>query len=126
LVTAPSGPGPRPDDFNTQIQEFLARTNTRHHRRLGFRPTDRVDADRAAMLDLPPVPPVVGLAPQHPVVARLLFASGRWGEVYGDDDLAVAMIDRLVPHAEVIPSKATATNSNADFGRVPTAKTGEQ
>lgn len=49
-----------PGDFNAQIQEFLARANTRHHRRLGCRPADRVDADRAAMLALPPVPPVVG------------------------------------------------------------------
>ena len=49
-----------PADFNTQLQEFLARANTRHHRRLGCRPADRVDADRAAMLALPPVPPVVG------------------------------------------------------------------
>lgn len=49
-----------PGDFNTQIQEFLARANTRHHRRLGCRPADRVAADRAAMLTLPPVPPVVG------------------------------------------------------------------
>jgi transposase len=49
-----------PADFNAQIQEFLARANTRHHRRLGCRPADRVEADRAAMLALPPVPPVVG------------------------------------------------------------------
>ncbi|NMM25394.1 MAG: IS21 family transposase [Phycicoccus sp.] len=49
-----------PDDFNTQLREFLARANTRHHRRLGCRPADRVQADRAAMLVLPPVPPVVG------------------------------------------------------------------
>ena len=49
-----------PGDFNTQIQQFLARANTRHHRRLGCRPVDRIEADRAAMLALPPVPPVVG------------------------------------------------------------------
>jgi transposase len=49
-----------PADFNAQIQEFLARANTRHHRRLGCWPADRVDADRAAMLALPPVAPVVG------------------------------------------------------------------
>ncbi len=49
-----------PADFNSQMQAFLARANTRHHRRLGCRPADRVDADRAAMLTLPPVPPVVG------------------------------------------------------------------
>lgn len=49
-----------PADLNTQIQEFLARANTRHHRTLGCRPADRVDTDRAAMLALPPVPPVAG------------------------------------------------------------------
>ena len=27
---------------------------------------------------------------------------GRWGEVFGDDVVAAAMIDRLVHHAEVI------------------------
>jgi transposase len=49
-----------PGDFNAQLQGFLARANTRHHRRLGCRPADRVEADRAAMLTLPPVAPVVG------------------------------------------------------------------
>ncbi len=36
---------------------------------------------------------------------------GRWGEVFGDDVVAAAMIDRLVHHAESSPSKATATGS---------------
>jgi transposase len=49
-----------PADFNSQLQGFLVRANTRQHRALGCRPADRVDADRAAMLTLPPVPPVVG------------------------------------------------------------------
>ncbi len=49
-----------PADFNAQLQSFLAKANTRHHRRLGCRPADRVDADRAAMLALPPVKPVTG------------------------------------------------------------------
>jgi transposase len=49
-----------PLDFNSQLQGFLARANTRRHRALGCRPADRVDADRAAMIALPPVPPVVG------------------------------------------------------------------
>jgi transposase len=34
--------------------------NHRQHRALNCRPVDRVDADRAAMVALPPVPPVVG------------------------------------------------------------------
>lgn len=49
-----------PQDFNTQLADWLARANTRHHRSLGCRPADRFDADRAAMVSLPPVPPVVG------------------------------------------------------------------
>jgi transposase len=49
-----------PDDFNTQLAEFLARANTRRMRVLGCSPVDRVAADRAAMLPLPPVPPEVG------------------------------------------------------------------
>ena len=49
-----------PADFNAQLQQFLARANTRHHRVLGCRPADRIEADRAAMLALPPVAPLVG------------------------------------------------------------------
>jgi transposase len=49
-----------PADFNAQLAEWLARANTRQHRRLGCRPIDRWEADRAAMLALPPVDPVVG------------------------------------------------------------------
>lgn len=49
-----------PADFNGQLQGWLARVNTRQHRALGWRPADRIDADRFAMLALPPVAPVVG------------------------------------------------------------------
>lgn len=49
-----------PGEFNTQLTEWLVRANTRQHRVLGCRPADRWDADRAAMLELPPVAPVVG------------------------------------------------------------------
>jgi transposase len=49
-----------PADFNSQLQAWLARANTRHHRSLGCRPTDRFDTDKAAMLPLPPVPPMLG------------------------------------------------------------------
>jgi DNA replication protein DnaC len=34
---------------------------------------------------------------------------GSWGEVFGDDILTAAMIDRLVHHAEVIVTKGTQT-----------------
>ena len=39
---------------------------------------------------------------------------GRWGEVFGDDVVAAAMIDRLVHHAEVVALKATATDSKTE------------
>src|SRR5947208_15238001 len=47
---------------------------------------------------------------------------GRWGEVFGDDVVAAAMIDRLVHHAEVIALKGDSYRLNdRDLGRVPTA-----
>ena len=49
-----------PADFNAQLGGFLGRANTRLHRVLGCRPADRIEADRAAMIGLPPVPPVTG------------------------------------------------------------------
>jgi transposase len=49
-----------PADFNAQLTEFLARANTRRHRALGCAPADRIEADRAAMIPLPPVAPVTG------------------------------------------------------------------
>ena len=49
-----------PADFNAQLGEFLTRANTRQHRALGCRPADRIEADRAAMIGLPPMAPVTG------------------------------------------------------------------
>jgi transposase len=49
-----------PGDFNVQLTDWLARANTRQHRALGCRPLDRVEADREAMLTLPPVAPLTG------------------------------------------------------------------
>ena len=49
-----------PADFNAQLAAFLARANGRVHRVLGCRPLDRIDADKAAMLTVPPVPPAIG------------------------------------------------------------------
>ena len=49
-----------PADFNTQLAAWLARANQRQHRRLGCRPAGRWEADRSAMLALPPVAPVTG------------------------------------------------------------------
>ena len=49
-----------PADFNTQLQDWLDRVNRRVRRALGCAPSDRIAADRAAMLTLPPVAPVTG------------------------------------------------------------------
>jgi transposase len=50
-----------PQDFNDQFSHWLTtRANQRQHRALGCRPVQRWEADRAAMLALPPVAPVVG------------------------------------------------------------------
>jgi DNA replication protein DnaC len=51
---------------------------------------------------------------------------GRWGEVFGDDVVAAAMIDRLVHHAEVIALKGDSYRlKNRDLGRVPATGTDE-
>jgi DNA replication protein DnaC len=51
---------------------------------------------------------------------------GRWGEVFGDDIVAAAMIDRLVHHAEVIALKGDSYRlKDRDLGRVPAAATTE-
>jgi DNA replication protein DnaC len=82
----------------------------------------------------------VGYIPFEPEAANLFFqlvsaryeraslivtsnkAFGRWGEVFGDDVVAAAMIDRLVHHADVIALKGDSYRlRNRDLGRVPAA-----
>src|ERR687884_11315 len=84
----------------------------------------------------------VGYVPFEPEAANLFFqlvssryerASlivtsnkpfGRWGEVFGDEIVAAAMIDRLVHHAEVISLKGDSYRlKDRDLGRVPTTST---
>jgi len=51
---------------------------------------------------------------------------GRWGETFGDDVVAAAMIDRLVHHADVIALKGDSYRlKNRDLGRIPVATTEE-
>jgi DNA replication protein DnaC len=51
---------------------------------------------------------------------------GRWGEVFGDDVVAAAMIDRLVHHAEVVALKGDSYRlKDRDLGRVPAASNTE-
>ena len=49
-----------PGDFNTQLQGWLDQVNARTRRALGCAPTERIGADRQAMLALPPVAPATG------------------------------------------------------------------
>lgn len=52
---------------------------------------------------------------------------GRWGEVFGDDVVAAAMIDRLVHHAEVLNLRGDSYRlKDRDLGRVPPATTDDQ
>jgi transposase len=102
-----------PADFNAQLGDWLALVNQRPRRVLGCAPADRIDADRAAMLPLPPVAPVSGWRSSlrlprdhyvrldsndysvHPAVI------GRRVEVRGDLDRVQAFCDgRLVADHE--------------------------
>jgi transposase len=49
-----------PQDFNAQLAAWLPRANTRLVRSTGGRPVELLQADRAAMPALPPVPPLTG------------------------------------------------------------------
>jgi len=49
-----------PEDFNAQLQQWLDVVNARPRRALGCAPTDRITADRQAMLALPPIAPATG------------------------------------------------------------------
>jgi transposase len=49
-----------PADFNAQLQQWLTVVNARPRRALGCAPTERISADRHAMLALPPVAPPTG------------------------------------------------------------------
>ncbi len=53
-------------------------------------------------------------------------APDRWGEVFGDDVVAAAMIDRLVHHAEVISLKGDSYRlKDRNLGRIPAQATEE-
>jgi DNA replication protein DnaC len=118
--------------------EWVARLGDAHHG--GRLQAELVRLGRYPLL----VVDEVGYIPFEPEAANLFFqlvsaryerASlivtsnkpfGRWGEVFGDDIVAAAMIDRLVHHAEVIALKGDSYRlRNRDLGRVPTAATDE-
>jgi DNA replication protein DnaC len=52
---------------------------------------------------------------------------GRWGEVFGDEVVAAAMIDRLVHHAEVVSLRGDSYRlKDRDLGRTSTANNDDQ
>ena len=52
---------------------------------------------------------------------------GRWGEVFGDEVVAAAMIDRLVHHAEVVSLRGDSYRlKDKDLGRVTSTANDDQ
>jgi transposase len=106
-----------PHDFNAQLTDWLRRANSRHHRRIECRPTDRLDADRAAMVTLPPVAPAVGwrtstrLARDH--------SSGSPPTITRSTPRSSAVSSRSSPTWNRSPSPAPATTSPAMSGAGP-------
>ena len=118
--------------------EWVARLAEAHH-------ADRLQAELAKLARIPLlVVDEVGYIPFEPEAANLFFqlvssryeraslivtsnkVFGRWGEVFSDD-VAAAMIDRLVHHAEVISLKGDSYRlKDRDLGRVPPAGTTEE
>jgi DNA replication protein DnaC len=86
----------------------------------------------------------IGYIPFDPQAANLMFALvssryerasmivtsnkafSRWGEIFGDDVVAAAMIDRLVHHAEILNLKGDSYRlKDKDLGSPPPAKNPE-
>jgi hypothetical protein len=120
--------------------EWVARLAEAHH-------AGRIHQELARLCRYPLlVIDEVGYIPFEPEAANLFFqlvsaryeraslivtsnkAFGRWGEVFGGDDVvAAAMIDRLVHHAEVVALKGDSYRlKDRDLGRVPPAGTTEE
>jgi DNA replication protein DnaC len=116
--------------------EWVARLADAHH--AGRLQAELVRLGRYPLL----VVDEVGYIPFEPEAANLFFqlassryeraslivtsnkVFGRWGEVFGDDVVAAAMIDRLFHHAEVISLKGDSYRlKDRDLGRVPAAAT---
>ena len=119
--------------------EWVARLAAAHH-------TGRLQAEITKLGRIPlVVVDEVGYIPFEPEAANLFFqlvsaryerASlivtsnkpfGRWGEVFGDDVVAAAMIDRLVHHAEVVSLRGDSYRlKDRDLGRTSTANNEDQ
>ncbi len=105
----------------------------------------RLEDELAALARIPLlVCDEIGYIPFDPQAANLMFALvssryerasmivtsnkpfSRWGEIFGDDVVAAAMIDRLVHHAEILNLKGDSYRlKDKDLGPVRTAKPAE-
>lgn len=113
--------------------DWVARLADAHH--AGRLTTELVRLGRYPLI----VVDEVGYIPFEPEAANLFFqlissryerasvivtSNKPWDEVFGDDTVAAAMIDRLVHHADVISLKGDSYRlRNRDLGRVPAANT---
>jgi len=124
----------------------LFRTATEWVARLADAKHDgRLEDELAALRRIPLlIVDEVGYIPFDPQAANLMFALvssryerasmivtsnkpfSRWGEIFGDDVVAAAMIDRLVHHAEILNLKGDSYRlKDKDLGSPPPAKTPE-
>ena len=105
----------------------------------------RLEDELAALARIPLVVcDEIGYIPFDPQAANLMFALvssryerasmivtsnkpfSRWGEIFGDDIVAAAMIDRLVHHAEILNLKGDSYRlKGKDLGGPPAAKVAE-
>ena len=121
-----------PADFNDQFTDWLAGANQKVVRTTKARPVDLLETDRAAMLALPPVPPIVGWRKQvrlgrdyYVNIARNDYSVdptwiGRMVEAHADLDRVQVRLDgRLITeHPRVWARGLTIT----DTSHVETAK----
>ncbi len=95
-----------PADFNAQLGEWLRVVNRRPRRVLGCAPTDRVGADRQAMLSLPPVASCRGGAGSPRPVAGAggpgAGPAGRAARFRGRNRPAAGGVDRAGPGAAAV------------------------
>jgi DNA replication protein DnaC len=105
----------------------------------------RLEDELAALARIPVIVcDEIGYIPFDPQAANLMFALvssryerasmivtsnkpfSRWGEIFGDDIVAAAMIDRLVHHAEILNLKGDSYRlKGKDLGGPPAAKIAE-
>ncbi|BDX29654.1 transposase [Mycobacterium antarcticum] len=94
-----------PHDFNSQLGQWLPTANSRHVRVLDGRPVDFLDRDRAQMLVLPPVPPVIDTV-AHQRLGRDYYVRVA-GNDYSVDPTAIGqLVDVRTTLAQVTVSRS--------------------